>query len=396
MKLSERVVSRLLIRLLWEDESLVLMNRLIEIALYDEAINVRAAAASALGRFILLGELGDLPEDETNKAQDAAVSILDNLAEDIDVRRRALEAIANSSHEILDEAIREAYNNDDHRMQISAVFAMGRSYDAQWNEFVLQQLDSEDPEMSYEAARAAGELEIEEAVPALTRLALDDDREVKEVAIWSLGEIGRRNQLVSSNALPLRPSAIRTTNSLEAIEDAIGTASLARRFALSDALRRIRIRRRLNKKTRPQDRSSDSIKEAVCIRSRLFLFGLAVHQGHQFHRQPGIALNLDFTGHERLHRVQLPGHHVDEIICAGLERHLGIVGFAFARFHFAIGDPHPVRAAVVTSSDQIESMRSTLRPSWDRNVEPSRENACYLFTRAIILKLLDIVLSNGG
>ena len=189
---SDAGVREAAVELLWEDESLVLMNRLIDIALYDEAINVRAAAASALGRFILLGELGDLPEEEITKAQDAAVSILNNVSEDYDVRRRALEAIANSSHEIVDEAIREAYDNPDHRMQISAVFAMGRTYDSQWNEYVLQQLDSEDPEMSYEAARAAGELEIEEAVPGLTRLALDHDREVKEVAIWSLGEIGSR------------------------------------------------------------------------------------------------------------------------------------------------------------------------------------------------------------
>ncbi len=214
------------VELLWEDESLVLMNRLIQIALYDEAINVRAAAASALGRFILLGELGDLPEDEISKAQDTAISILDNLAEDLDVRRRALEAIANSSHDILDDAIREAYANEDQRMQISAVFAMGRSYDSRWNEFVLQQLDSEDPEMSYEAARAAGELEIEEAVPGLTRLALDNDREVKEVAIWSLGEIGTKESTRILERLATQAKRHKDDELLEAIEDAIGTASL--------------------------------------------------------------------------------------------------------------------------------------------------------------------------
>lgn len=214
------------VELLWEDESLDLMYRLIDLANQDEATAVRAAASSALGRFILLGELGDLPEDETIKAQDAAVSILNNLDEDIDVRRRALEAVANCSHEIVDEAIREAYDNEDHRMQISAVFAMGRTYDAQWNEYVLQQLDSDDAEMRYEAARAAGELEIEEAVPALTRLALDDDREVKEVAIWSLGEIGSRESTRILERLATEAKRLKDDELLEAIEDAIGTASL--------------------------------------------------------------------------------------------------------------------------------------------------------------------------
>ncbi|MCC6802742.1 MAG: HEAT repeat domain-containing protein [Anaerolineae bacterium] len=181
--------------LLWEDESLALMYRLIDLAQEDESVGVRAAAASALGRFILLGELGDLPESETVKAQDAMVGVLDDADEDVDVRRRALEAIANCGHEVVEEAIREAYDSPDHRMQISAVFAMGRSYDEQWGEFVRQQLDSDDAEMRYEAARAAGELEVEDAVPGLIRLALDSDREVKEVAIWSLGEIGSRDAL---------------------------------------------------------------------------------------------------------------------------------------------------------------------------------------------------------
>src|SRR5689334_4676024 len=43
---SDAGVREAAVELLWEDESLVLMNRLIEIALYDEATNVRAAAAS--------------------------------------------------------------------------------------------------------------------------------------------------------------------------------------------------------------------------------------------------------------------------------------------------------------------------------------------------------------
>ncbi len=223
---SDAGVREAAVELLWEDESLVLMNRLIDVALYDEAINVRAAAASALGRFILLGELGDLPEAETSKAQDAAVTILENQSEDYDVRRRALEAIANCSHEVVDEAIREAYDNSDHRMQISAIFAMGRTYDSQWNEYVLQQLDSEDPEMTYEAARAAGELEIEEAVPGLTRLALDHDREIKEVAIWSLGEIGTRESTRILERLATEAKRLKDDELLEAIEDAIGTASL--------------------------------------------------------------------------------------------------------------------------------------------------------------------------
>ncbi|HVU11821.1 MAG TPA: HEAT repeat domain-containing protein [Phototrophicaceae bacterium] len=223
---NDAAVREAAIELLWEDESLPLMHRLTDMALQDESVPVRAAAVSALGRFILLGELGDLPESETTIAQDTAVHILHNQREDIDVRRRALEAIANCGHEIVDEAIREGYDGPDRRMQISSVFAMGRTYDEQWNEFVLAQLESDDPEMRYEATRAAGELEIEEAVPTLTRLALDDDREVKEVAIWSLGEIGSKEAVRVLESLANEAKRLNDDELNDAIEDALGTASL--------------------------------------------------------------------------------------------------------------------------------------------------------------------------
>lgn len=215
------------IEALWEDESVELMTRLIEMMQWDEVREVRAAAASALGRFVLLGELDELPEYAVNTVHEAVVNVLTNLDEDIDVRRRALEAISNSSLEIVDEAIQEAYSGDERRMQVSAVFAMGRSCDPQWSDFVLRELTSDDPEMRYEAARAAGELEIAEAVPHLTRLGLDSDREIQDMAIWSLGEIGGREALRILNAMAQDAEQNGDRDLREAIDDAIATANLA-------------------------------------------------------------------------------------------------------------------------------------------------------------------------
>ncbi|MBZ0293365.1 MAG: HEAT repeat domain-containing protein, partial [Anaerolineae bacterium] len=53
------------IEVLWEDESTQVMDKLIEMAQWDESIQVRAAAASALGNFVLMGELGELPSQQT-------------------------------------------------------------------------------------------------------------------------------------------------------------------------------------------------------------------------------------------------------------------------------------------------------------------------------------------
>lgn len=215
------------IELLWEDESLELMRRLISIAQQDESREVRAAAASALGRFILLGELGDLPESETEQAQDAAVRLLTDPQEDVDVRRRALEAIANSSHTIVDGAIREAYASSDQRMRVSALFAMGRTCDDQWGDVVVRELEGDNAEMRYEAARAAGELELRAAVPQLVKLAVDGkDREIREMAIWSLGEIGGRDAMKALNLLVRKARSDGDDELLEALEDAIASASL--------------------------------------------------------------------------------------------------------------------------------------------------------------------------
>ena len=214
------------IELLWEDETLQLMDRLIDVAQWDESSVVRAAAAGALGRFILLGELGDLPTLETVRAQDAVISLLTNDLEDVEVHRRSLEAIANCGHEIVTEMINEAYNSDDARMQASAIFAMGRTCDSRWNEAVMKAFESNDPALWYEATRASGELEIEEAIPILARFAQEDDREIKEMAIWSLGEIGGNFAMRILGSLAEEAGDNDDLELLEVIEEAIGTASL--------------------------------------------------------------------------------------------------------------------------------------------------------------------------
>jgi hypothetical protein len=229
---SDPAVREAAIELLWEDESLDLMQRLIKIAQTDESREVRAVATSALGRFILAGELGDFPEQETAKAQTTVIDILNNSEEDIDVRRRALESIANCSHEIVEGAINDAYQNDDTRMQISAVFAMGRSCDGRWGRIVLDELESQDPEMRYEAARAAGELELEEAIPHLSQLAFGHDVEIKDVAIWSLGEIGGREAQRVLNLLAQDARADNNQDLLNALEEALANAELGGNDAL--------------------------------------------------------------------------------------------------------------------------------------------------------------------
>jgi len=174
---------------LWEVEQPDLMGRFLHLMQSDPATAVRAAAASALGRFVYLGEIDELTPTQARRIEDALLAVISG-KDELEVRRRALEAVAYSGRPEVPGLIREAYASKEEKLRVSAVFAMGRSADEQWAPQVMAELESVVPEIRFEAVRAAGELELEDAVPALTQMGDDSDRQVREAAIWSLSQVG--------------------------------------------------------------------------------------------------------------------------------------------------------------------------------------------------------------
>jgi hypothetical protein len=175
---------------LWEDEEVSLVSPLVKILRRDPAATARAAAASSLGRFVLLGEMEELDERYATLVRGALLEAIDTAEEEREVRRRAIESIAFLTDDCVRDIISAAYSEPYDDMRISAVFAMGRTNDPYWGETVLGELASPNPAMRYEAARACGELEIKEAVSELIRLVSDPDREVQFASIVALGQIG--------------------------------------------------------------------------------------------------------------------------------------------------------------------------------------------------------------
>ena len=104
----------------FEDSPLSVIERLMDIAQNDPFSEIRASAAAALGQFVLRGELGKLPASLNARLQDTMLALHHNLQEDLDVRRRALEAISNCGREGVHEMIRAAYYADDLPMRVSA------------------------------------------------------------------------------------------------------------------------------------------------------------------------------------------------------------------------------------------------------------------------------------
>lgn len=223
---SDDEVRQAAIEALWHDETPQLLRTLSDMAQHDPAEAVRAEAISALGRFILLGELGKLDAATTRRTQDLAINIYNDDDQPIEVRRRAVEAIGNCTREEVPELIQEAYESDEPHLRVSAVFAMGRSCDEDWSSVVLNELQSEDPEMRYEAARAAGELGLQDAVPYMAELLADEDREVMEMAVWALGEIGGGEARHLLEDAIERAEINNDEGLMEAIQEALESASL--------------------------------------------------------------------------------------------------------------------------------------------------------------------------
>ena len=75
-------------------------------------------------------------------------------------------------------------------IRAGAVCAMGANLDPRWAKSVQVSLSSPHPPIRFEAATAAGYMELKEAVPDLIELTGDADTDVRMAAISALGEIG--------------------------------------------------------------------------------------------------------------------------------------------------------------------------------------------------------------
>lgn len=175
---------------LWEDEDVRLIGPLTRLLSHDPAPEVRAAAAQSLGRFLLLGELEKIDAVLAAKVEQALQVAYIQERQEPSVRRRVVEALAYTPAANVPAIIRDAYEDEDDGMRLSAVFAMGRSADLRWSDIVLAELVSVDAAMRFEAARASGELELAEAVPDLIALLDEDDVDLRDTAVWALGRIG--------------------------------------------------------------------------------------------------------------------------------------------------------------------------------------------------------------
>jgi len=177
------------IRNLWEYEDPALAPELIQILSEDSSPQVRAAAAKALGNFMLLDAVHDLSPQLVEQIELCLVAGLED--DDIpEIRQNCIESLGYSSSESISVIIENAYSSADEDLKLSAIVAMGRTINSDWAPHLIEELNSHSPTIRAEAARSAGELEAREIVDPLIDLLDDVDVVVRGNAIWALGQIG--------------------------------------------------------------------------------------------------------------------------------------------------------------------------------------------------------------
>ncbi len=191
---SDAAVRVLAIQGLWEDDDPSLIGPLIALLQRDPAVEVRAAAAAALGAFVLAGELGELEGALAMRAEEALLAVLHDEQQPLEVLCPALESIAYSGEVGVRQLIEEAYYTAQEELRLSAVAAMGRSADVRWRGLAQAELRSTSAAMRAQAANACAELEAQAALRDLVELLIEDsDRAVRLACIHALGRIGGRD-----------------------------------------------------------------------------------------------------------------------------------------------------------------------------------------------------------
>ncbi len=181
-----------------------------------------------------LQELGKLPEGHTQPVENALIQAVDS-DDDLNVQRRAVESLGFIDRENVQTIIRRAYRHNTPEIRTGALQAMARSLNADlWHDYVVDELDSDTPAIAFQAIYAAGELQLQDALPTLLTLLLSEDIELRDAAVWALGEIGGSRTM---HALQALQNAQPDNNELqELIGDALANIQLEGLLDIDDTL----------------------------------------------------------------------------------------------------------------------------------------------------------------
>ena len=173
-----------------ETEDRALVIQLGKILKSDPVAEVRAAAAVPLAHFSIMAEAGKLSARYREVLEDALYGVMENEREIQEVKLKAMEAVSVFAAERLTSHIELAWSSGDLNARQSSLFAMGRTSDPKWIEYVIPDLEHDAASVRYEAAMAMGELGDEHHLRVMDAPLDDEDLTVQLAAISAVERIG--------------------------------------------------------------------------------------------------------------------------------------------------------------------------------------------------------------
>ena len=182
------------ISLLWENSDLKLVPAFIEMLVANPDVTVNAAAADALGKFVLLGELDEIPQETADTVRDALLKKYKTTGDDL-TKQKVVESLGYIANDEVTALIKKATKDPSKQWQLSALVAIAHSANDIWDKFVVEKLAEKDQDVQIEAIRAAGELEIASAKEPIIQILQESasDEEEHLQAILALSKIGGRD-----------------------------------------------------------------------------------------------------------------------------------------------------------------------------------------------------------
>lgn len=209
------------IELLWECEEPNLARKYLNLLQHDPSIEVRIASASALGKFLLLGELDEIREDLSKTIMNTLLKIYQSgISEQLDLE--ILKSIGYSGDPRIIKKISDAFKRNSRDWQLAAIIAMGRSADPRWESEILNHIHDTHLPTQVAAIRAAGELNLKAARPELLEIferVPEEDSLLYEI-ILALSKLGGSE---ARDALENRLAATSDEEEIEILQLALDT-----------------------------------------------------------------------------------------------------------------------------------------------------------------------------
>ena len=216
----DTVVRRAALEGLWEHQDVGLLDTLLAEVATESDDPLRVVEVVALGRYARMAALGELDDARAERLRAVLLGLVTRDA-DTEVQRAALESVSYfSGDSAATTAISDAFTAGSDNWKVSALRGMARQADPRWLDDVAGEFASDEPELRFEAARAAGAIGDQRLVTGLIDLVDDDDIEVQLMAIGSLGDIGGQFALNTLRRLLQSDRPAITEAAREALDEA--------------------------------------------------------------------------------------------------------------------------------------------------------------------------------